>query len=180
MNFPFATEWTRTPSAMSAIADRALALTIGPVVCVIAQGHASNLSITQHSTVVTSPFHSSSDLPVPALVTCNPVTPVKFDSGDHSKPDDRIPPITRRMITHIPLGACSARWGQCSSPRPAKPVMKWRAFCFGRRPTKLGFHEHRVTCPYCRSNVTVVSLMEWLVVARRTCPACKREFYGQA
>lgn len=106
--------------------------------------------------------------------------PVSFDSGDHLRPDDRIPPITRRMITHVPLGACSARWGQCSSPRPAKPVMKWRAFCFGRRLAKWEFHEHRVMCPFCRSNVTVVSLMERLVVARRTCPACRREFYGQA
>jgi len=46
-----------------------------------------------------------------------------------------------------------------------------------RRPTKLEFHEHPVDCPYCRANVTVVSLMERLLAARRICPACKREFF---
>ena len=125
-----------------------------------------------------SRLRSSSGRLVPALVTCNPVTLSILTVGITCDQMTEFPPITRRMITHVPFGACSARWGQCSSPRPAKPVMKWRAFCFGRRLAKWEFHEHRVMCPFCRSNVTVVSLMERLVVARRTCPACKREFYG--
>jgi hypothetical protein len=44
-----------------------------------------------------------------------------------------------------------------------------------RRPTKLEFHEHSVVCPYCRKPVVFVSLMEHIIAARRTCPACKRE-----
>lgn len=40
-NLPLPTEWPRTPSTMPTISDRALALTIGPVVCVIAQRHTS-------------------------------------------------------------------------------------------------------------------------------------------
>ena len=46
-----------------------------------------------------------------------------------------------------------------------------------RRPTKLEFREHRVTCPYCRANVTIISLMEIILAARRTCPVCKREMF---
>jgi hypothetical protein len=44
-----------------------------------------------------------------------------------------------------------------------------------RRPTKLQFYEHCVTCPYCRTDITVTSLMEIILVARRNCPVCKRE-----
>jgi Zn finger protein HypA/HybF involved in hydrogenase expression len=44
-----------------------------------------------------------------------------------------------------------------------------------QRPTKLEFHEHRVTCPYCRTDINVYSLMEVLIAARRICPKCKRE-----
>ena len=44
-----------------------------------------------------------------------------------------------------------------------------------RRPTKLQFHEHRVTCPYCRTAITITSLMEIILTARRNCPICKRE-----
>jgi glutaredoxin len=44
-----------------------------------------------------------------------------------------------------------------------------------RRPTKLEFHEHRVTCPYCRKDIMIYSLMEIIIAARRTCPNCKRE-----
>ena len=44
-----------------------------------------------------------------------------------------------------------------------------------RRPTKLEFHEHRVTCPYCPTDLTVYSLMEYVIAASRICPHCKRE-----
>jgi len=44
-----------------------------------------------------------------------------------------------------------------------------------RRPTKLEFHEHRVTCPYCRKDITIFSLMEVILASRRICPNCKRE-----
>jgi Zn finger protein HypA/HybF involved in hydrogenase expression len=44
-----------------------------------------------------------------------------------------------------------------------------------RRPTKLEFHEHPVICPYCKANVVISSLMEFIIAARRTCPVCKRE-----
>ena len=43
-----------------------------------------------------------------------------------------------------------------------------------RRLNKLEFHEHALRCPYCRSYVMVYSLMEQLIIARRTCPICKR------
>jgi len=44
-----------------------------------------------------------------------------------------------------------------------------------RRPTKLQFYDHPVTCPYCRAGITVYSLMEYIIAARRTCPHCKHE-----
>ena len=46
-----------------------------------------------------------------------------------------------------------------------------------RRPTKLQFYQHPVTCPYCRSKVVVVSVMEIILAARRHCPACKKEMF---
>lgn len=46
-----------------------------------------------------------------------------------------------------------------------------------RRPTKLEFYEHHVTCPYCRSSITITSLMEVILAARRICPVCKREMF---
>ena len=46
-----------------------------------------------------------------------------------------------------------------------------------RRPTKLQFYEHPVTCPHCRSKVIVMSVMETLLAARRYCPVCKREMF---
>ena len=39
-----------------------------------------------------------------------------------------------------------------------------------RRPTKLEFHEHRVTSPYCRTAVTVFSLMEFIIAACKDLP----------
>lgn len=44
-----------------------------------------------------------------------------------------------------------------------------------RRPSKLAFHEHSVTCPYCRADITIYSLMEHIIAARRICPKGKRE-----
>lgn len=44
-----------------------------------------------------------------------------------------------------------------------------------RRPTKLPVYEHRVVCPYCKSDIVVSSIMEHIIVARRNCPACKFE-----
>jgi hypothetical protein len=46
-----------------------------------------------------------------------------------------------------------------------------------RRPTKLEFYEHPVTCPYCGAKVIVTSLMERILAARRNCPVCKREMF---
>ena len=44
-----------------------------------------------------------------------------------------------------------------------------------RRPTKLQFYEHPVTCPYCGSKVIVISVMETILAACRHCPVCKKE-----
>ena len=46
-----------------------------------------------------------------------------------------------------------------------------------RRPTKLQFYEHPVTCPYCGAKVIVTSLMERIPAAPRNCPVCKREMF---
>lgn len=43
-----------------------------------------------------------------------------------------------------------------------------------RRPSTLEFHEHVLRCPYCRSDIIVHSLMKNIVLARRTCPICRR------
>jgi hypothetical protein len=45
-----------------------------------------------------------------------------------------------------------------------------------KRKTKIPIHEHQVTCPLCRTNLTILSPMETILLARRTCPKCKREF----
>ena len=37
-------------------------------------------------------------------------------------------------------------------------------------------HEHDVTCPYCTAELTVVSPMGTIFMARRTCPLCDNEF----
>jgi hypothetical protein len=55
----------------------------------------------------------------------------------------------------------------CSNQVRTLPVM-------ARRPTKLEFHAHGLRCPYCRSDITVYSLMKQIIRARRTCPICKR------
>ena len=43
------------------------------------------------------------------------------------------------------------------------------------RQTKLEFYDHPVTCPYCHVEVVFTSMMERIILARRTCPACKVE-----
>jgi transposase-like protein len=43
----------------------------------------------------------------------------------------------------------------------------------------LEMYEHVVTCPHCKAELTVVSPMEKILMARRTCPACKKEFVIQ-
>ena len=35
---------------------------------------------------------------------------------------------------------------------------------------------HPVACPYCATKLIVVSPMETIFIARRTCPACQKEF----
>src|SRR5437660_4065785 len=45
-----------------------------------------------------------------------------------------------------------------------------------KRKTKIPIHEHQVTCPLCRTKLTILSPMETILLARRTCPKCKREF----
>jgi uncharacterized protein YbaR (Trm112 family) len=36
--------------------------------------------------------------------------------------------------------------------------------------------EHDVACPHCKAELTFLSPMETIMSARRTCPACKKEF----
>jgi len=43
------------------------------------------------------------------------------------------------------------------------------------RQVKLEFHDHPVTCPYCRTNLVFTSLMERILAARRTCTVCRKE-----
>jgi hypothetical protein len=45
-----------------------------------------------------------------------------------------------------------------------------------RRKTQLQVHEHRITCPYCRTGLVFNSLMSMILAARRTCPKCRKEF----
>jgi len=42
--------------------------------------------------------------------------------------------------------------------------------------TKLVFHEHRVVCPYCHTALIFNSPMEVILLARRECPKCGKEF----
>jgi transposase-like protein len=42
--------------------------------------------------------------------------------------------------------------------------------------TDLELHDHPMRCPYCKTDVVITSPMEEILVARRTCPACQREF----
>jgi hypothetical protein len=43
------------------------------------------------------------------------------------------------------------------------------------RLTKLEFYNHPFTCPYCHTEVAFTSVMQTLLGARRTCPACTQE-----
>ena len=42
--------------------------------------------------------------------------------------------------------------------------------------TDLELYDHSMQCPYCNTTVIVSSPMEEILFARRTCPACQREF----
>jgi transposase-like protein len=35
---------------------------------------------------------------------------------------------------------------------------------------------HDIDCPYCGAGFTVLSLMRVLILARRTCPNCRKDF----
>lgn len=43
------------------------------------------------------------------------------------------------------------------------------------RLTKLEFYDHPINCPYCRTEVVFTSMMQALIMARRTCAAFKQE-----
>ena len=45
-----------------------------------------------------------------------------------------------------------------------------------KRVTKLVFHEHRIVCPYCRTALIFNSPMEVILLARRECLKCGKEF----
>jgi uncharacterized protein YbaR (Trm112 family) len=38
-------------------------------------------------------------------------------------------------------------------------------------------YQHPMVCPYCGTKITVFSPMPKIIVAQRTCPACKKEFF---
>ena len=66
-------------------------------------------------------------------------------------------------------GSGAGQGGACNGSYTSWPM--------ARRPTKLQFYEHPVTCPHCGAKVIVTSLMERILVAGRTCPVCKREMF---
>jgi DNA-directed RNA polymerase subunit RPC12/RpoP len=45
-----------------------------------------------------------------------------------------------------------------------------------KRATKLVFHEHRIACPYCRTALIFNSPLEVILLARRECLKCGKEF----
>jgi len=55
-------------------------------------------------------------------------------------------------------------------------------FCFNtpmagpRRELKLPYREMSITCPHCRTPLTVGTVMARILLSRRTCPKCGKEF----
>jgi DNA-directed RNA polymerase subunit RPC12/RpoP len=45
-----------------------------------------------------------------------------------------------------------------------------------KRATKFVFHQHRIACPYCRVALIFDSPMEVILLARRECLRCGKEF----
>jgi DNA-directed RNA polymerase subunit RPC12/RpoP len=45
-----------------------------------------------------------------------------------------------------------------------------------RRNIQLVLHDHIIDCPYCDTKLVFTSPQEILLMARRTCAKCKREF----
>jgi hypothetical protein len=62
-------------------------------------------------------------------------------------------------------------FGHEQSPKPHACLDQVRTLpVMARRLTKLEFHAHGLRCPYCRSDITVYSLIKQIIRARRTCP----------
>ena len=45
-----------------------------------------------------------------------------------------------------------------------------------RRAVKLPYRELNVACPHCRAPLVIGTVMDTIVLSRRTCPKCGREF----
>jgi len=99
----------------------------------------------------------------------------QFWRWGHAGADDRIPPITRRMIRRVPLGACSARRGQCSLRGP--PSRTWNGGLFALARPNWNFTSTAWPVP---TAARTSKLFRWLSGYWRhgeLCPACKRKFY---
>jgi len=45
-----------------------------------------------------------------------------------------------------------------------------------RREVKLPYRELYISCPHCRSPLVIGTIMDKLLMSRRTCPKCAKEF----
>ena len=45
-----------------------------------------------------------------------------------------------------------------------------------RRAVKLPYRELYISCPHCRSPLVIGTIMDKLLMSRRTCPKCAKEF----
>jgi transposase-like protein len=45
-----------------------------------------------------------------------------------------------------------------------------------RRQIKLPYTEKRIQCPHCRGDLTIGTVMDKILLSRRTCPKCHKEF----
>jgi transposase-like protein len=45
-----------------------------------------------------------------------------------------------------------------------------------RRQVKLPYRELNIACPHCHAPLTIGTVMERILLSRRTCPKCGKEF----
>jgi DNA-directed RNA polymerase subunit RPC12/RpoP len=45
-----------------------------------------------------------------------------------------------------------------------------------RRQAKLPYRELNIACPHCHAPLTIGTVMETILLSRRTCPTCGKEF----
>src|SRR5208282_2645093 len=77
-----------------------------------------------------------------------------------------VPDRAKKLVCPRRILECPERRPPCFNTRMAGP----------RREVKLPYREINIACPHCRAPLIIGTVMGRILLSRRTCPQCGKEF----